>query len=183
VTVDDIAKEAGISKKTLYEQFDDKDAVVIACLDLNEQLMDDEQCAFSAQSDNAIHEIIMVIGQVEQMLGSMNANCIPDLQKYYPSAFTHFKTHMERNKQVMINNLKRGIKEGLYRKDFDIEFAVWMRLEQVVTMMQHPAIGKRFSPTLAQVESIKFYLYSISTIKGHELIEKYITQLKKKKTK
>jgi TetR/AcrR family transcriptional regulator, cholesterol catabolism regulator len=181
--VDDIAKEAGMSKKTLYEQFDDKDAIVIACIEMNERHMDEEQCLFCSKSDNAIHEVIMIIGQVERMLGSMNANCIPDLQKYYPSAFVHFKSHMERHQKVMISNLKRGIKEGLYRKDFDIEFAVWMRLEQVVAMMQNPAIGQRFTPTLAQVESIKFYLYSISTIKGHELIEKYIAQLKKKKSK
>jgi TetR/AcrR family transcriptional regulator, cholesterol catabolism regulator len=181
VTVDDIAKDAGISKKTLYEQFGDKDALIKACLFCHEQEMERRELELFSKAENAIHEIIMVMGMLEEMLKSMNVNCIPDLQKYYPSAFVDFRKHMDGHRVVMLGNIKRGVKEGLYRKDFDADFAVWMRLEHTMILMQNPAIGRDFNFVDAQLDSLKFFLYGISTIEGHQLIEKYISQLKKKK--
>jgi AcrR family transcriptional regulator len=181
VTVDDIARESGISKKTLYEQFPDKDAIIKVCIHCHEQKLDKLHEHFCGVSENAVHEIILVMKTMQEMLSAMNANCVSDLQRYYPEAFLEFRKHMNGQKNLILANLKRGVKEGLYRKDIDIEFTAWLRMEQIVFLIQHPTVTKQFDFVKAQLESIKLFLYSISTIEGHQLIEKYINQIKRKK--
>jgi TetR/AcrR family transcriptional regulator, cholesterol catabolism regulator len=181
VTVDDIAKQAGISKKTLYENFADKDEIVIAALtNIDKDMCAQEQVIFAA-SNNAIEEAIGHMVMMEKMLKSMNANCIPDLQKYYPAAFMGFKEHQKNQLESITKNLKRGIKEGFYRKSIDIHFCAWYRMTTIFSMLQNQELTKHFDPIDAQIEMMQHFLYGISTLKGHQLIEEHINKFKKRK--
>jgi TetR/AcrR family transcriptional regulator, cholesterol catabolism regulator len=181
VTVDEIAKHAGISKKTLYENFSDKDKIVYAVLDVIDAHMVEADCHICNNSDNAIQEAIGHMSMMENMLKTMNANCIPDLQKYYPASFKEFQSHKEAQRLSIIRNIKRGIKEGYYRKNLDVEFCAWHRIETIFQLLQSAEMAKNFNLIDAQIEVMQHFLFGISTLKGHELIEQHIKQFKKKK--
>src|ERR1035438_1244916 len=121
ITMDDIGKELGMSKKTIYTYFKDKDAVVLE-ISKNEFNLRKKECdEICSQSKNAIHEIILMMKQMGQMFSVMHAKLFYDLQKYHPDAwqvFNDFKVNYIL--QSIEKNLKRGIEEGLYRPELNI---------------------------------------------------------------
>ncbi len=115
ITMDDIAKQLGVSKKTIYQHFPDKDELVIEMTKLNIQRHFDEveKCCGPA-SINAIAEMFAVNNSVGEMIRSFNPIMFYDLQKYHPKAWLKFREF--RNKYVLTkitDNIKRGIEEGL----------------------------------------------------------------------
>jgi TetR/AcrR family transcriptional regulator, cholesterol catabolism regulator len=181
VSVDDISKQAGISKKTLYENFTDKDDLVIQAMNLVDADMEHKEAAIRKSSSNAIEEAIGHMLSMEEYLGKMNPTCFVDLQKYYPTALDKFEEDKTRIVESIKDNIKRGIKEGNYRKGLDIDFCAWHRFQSIFYMLQHPEFSKNFNMVKAQTEMMQYFMYGISTIKGHELIEQYISKHKKKK--
>jgi TetR/AcrR family transcriptional regulator, cholesterol catabolism regulator len=183
VTVDDIARHAGVSKKTLYEHFTDKDQLVLKALELVEKYFEESECAVSKDSPNAVAEAVSHMQVMEYFLRNLNPNCMPDLQRYYPQAFQAFELHKQNQINYIAANIKRGIKEGLYRKNIDIAFSAWFRFESIMTLLQHTELNKRFNMVEAHLEAMRHFLYGISTLKGHQLIEEHLQSLNKKKSK
>jgi TetR/AcrR family transcriptional regulator, cholesterol catabolism regulator len=181
VTVDEIAKQAGISKKTLYETFADKDAIVDASLNMFENQIHEQELLITNSSSSAIDEAMGHLMFLEQTLRLMNRNCITDLQRFYPSSFKIFIKQKQHHINTVVNNIKRGIKEGVYRKGINVELAAWSRIEHMFYMLESMDFSKKFDVIEAQIESMQLFLYSISTLKGHELIEQYFNKTKKKK--
>src|SRR5438046_1304441 len=115
VSMDDIAAQLGMSKKTLYQYYTDKDELVN---EVFKAVMDDNkskctQC--QVQGDNAIHEVFLSFDMVQEMLANMNPAVIFDMQKYHPSAFKKFQDY--RNNflyRIIKQNLEHGIREELY---------------------------------------------------------------------
>lgn len=133
ITMDDIAKQLGVSKKTIYQHYPDKDELVIAVTKLNISRHFDEveNCCGPAAHD-AISELLAVNSSVGEMIRSFNPIMFYDLQKYHPKGWIEFREF--RNKYVLnkiVDNMNRGIEEGLYREDINIEILSRMRLEQV----------------------------------------------------
>lgn len=181
VTVDDIAKASGISKKTLYENFTDKDDIVNKTLETIDCEMTNDEIAIVKQSANAIEEVIRLMGLFEQKFKSMNPNCIPDLQKYYPACFLQWEENRVEMEGRIKRNLKRGIKEGYYRKNINIDILAFVRVEEVMFVMMNQGAAKRFSFYELHFQMMESFLYGISTLKGHELIEQQLQQIKKAK--
>jgi TetR/AcrR family transcriptional regulator, cholesterol catabolism regulator len=178
VTVDDIAKASGISKKTLYEHFTDKDDIVNAVLASIDQTMNQDELAIAKKSANAIEEVIGLMWLFEAKFRAMSPNCIPDLQKYYPSCFLQWQDNRVEMEERIKRNLKRGIKENLYRKNINVEIMSFVRVEEIMFVMTNNAAMKRFSFVDLQIQMLESFLYGISSLKGHELI-KTITTIQK----
>lgn len=120
VTMDDLARELTISKKTIYKYFSDKPELVKAMIDMKME-MDQAICANSAQqSENAILEMLDISKFVIENIGSINPTVFYDLQKFYPEAWKVIEEHKWGFVLNMITvNIKRGIKEGLYRENLN----------------------------------------------------------------
>lgn len=120
VTMDDLAKELSISKKTIYKYYSDKPELVKAIIEMKVD-MDQAVCTNSAQqSNNAIEEMISISKFVIENIGSINPTVFYDLQKFYPEAWQVIQTHKWSFVLNMITvNIERGIKEGLYRKNLN----------------------------------------------------------------
>jgi AcrR family transcriptional regulator len=179
VTMDDIAKHLGMSKKTIYQHFSDKDELVTILI--NEKLSNQEctmdLCAKTAE--NAVQEIFFVIVNIHEMLSSMNAILFYDLQKYHPKAWLTFKEFKEQNlgKCIMVN-LERGINEGVYRAELNTEIITQMRLDQIDLIFNQHAQYNMNKYNLAQVmaEITEHFLYGICNHNGLDLIAKYKQQ-------
>src|SRR6188768_3923855 len=93
VSMDDIANQLGMSKKTIYQFYADKDelvnAVVSTIICHNESC-----CEFDRkESENAVHEMFLAMDMMMEMFSSMNPSIMFDMQKYHPKAFQTFYKH------------------------------------------------------------------------------------------
>ena len=175
VSMDDIANSLGISKKTIYQFFADKNELVDAVLE--ETLSDNKQNCDRNRSDsaNAVQEIFLSMDIAEQIFRNMHPSVIYDMQKYHPQAFARFLKHKnDYLYNIFSKNLERGIKEELYRPEIDIEILSRFRVESML-MTFNPEFYLTQKRNLAEVEQqlIEHYLFGIASLKGHKVILKY----------
>lgn len=174
--MDDIAKHLGISKKTIYQHFSDKDELVTILIDSKLSTQNCEIKAHEVKAENAVHEVFLGIENLNELLNSMNPKLFYDLQKYHSKAWLRFREFKEKSLGRSIEaNLERGLSEGVYRDNFNKDILTQMRLEQVDLLFnQHDHYTKN-KYTIAQViiEITQHFLYGVCNEKGLELIKQY----------
>lgn len=178
VTMDEISNQLGISKKTLYQSYADKEEIVHAVFD---SIMCDnkERCLCDRENaDNAIHEVFLAFDHVLQMFTEMNPAILFDLHKYHPNVYVKFNAYKyDFLYNVIKDNLQRGIKEELYRPEINVEIMTRYRIESSMLAF-NTEIFPQSKKDLAGVERelLEHFLYGLATSKGTKLIHKYIQQ-------
>lgn len=170
VTMDDIAKDLGISKRTIYQHYSDKEAILemVVRHELSTQKCDMDKLDMYA--DQPIEQMIQTSEQMRTALANINPVLLYDLKKYYPQAWQLFQSY--KNEVVMESireNLAKGIEQGLYRADLNIEILSILRLEQVELAFD-PTIyppGK-FNVIDLQQQLLHHFLRGLLTEKGCE---------------
>src|SRR5471030_967696 len=131
VTMDDIAKHLGMSKKTIYQFFKDKNELVMALVKMKLQEDEDQMCAIISKSGNVIEEMINMMKCSEEIFSRINPIVIHDLQKYHPDAWKQFQNFKS---GVIVHTLEellsKGIKQGYIRPDIDVKILARMRVSQ-----------------------------------------------------
>lgn len=180
VSMDDIATAIGSSKKTLYHHFSDKDSliseVVEEMLDRNCECFDKDR----EQSNNAVQEALMAMEGSAEMFKSINPSIVYDLHKYHPLAYQKFAKFKNQFLFEMVkNNILRGIEEGYYRSELDIEVLAKFRVNSIFIPF-NPDFYKGLSKDLSEVQRELFYhfLFGIATPAGYKLITKYQLKIK-----
>ncbi len=176
VTMDDIAKQLGMSKKTIYSHFADKNEIVNIVID--QRLNSNKEIIKETirQADNAVHEIFLALTNMKEQLSDINPALFYDLHKYHPQAWLYFKDFREKYLFTTIHdNLKRGIAESYFRKDIKADILTQMRLEQMDLIFSNSSSYTNGKYGIAHVmaELTEHFLYGICTLKGHKLINKY----------
>ena len=175
VTMDDLATQLGISKKTIYQYFKDKDALVSSVVEFelaNHALI----CNQSTQAaDNAVHEIFLLMSVIQEMFNRMNPLALFEIEKYYPLAFEKIKNHKDDYIFSMISaNLEKGIAEGLYRKDVDVTILSRYRLEtSLIPFNIHVFHPSKFDMLKVNLQIIEHFVYGVATLEGHKLMDNY----------
>ena len=122
VSVDDICHQIGMSKKTFYVYFKQKDELVTEVLNyMHDQHREQSMKALKGKSTL---ECVRLLIQLPSKLGNVHHEppFAYDLQKYYPNIYHDHITHVRRATREFITcHLKQGIEEGVYRKDLDVE--------------------------------------------------------------
>lgn len=175
VTMDDIAKELGMSKKTIYQFYKEKDDLVNQLCDMELKEHECDFDDFNKKASDPIHEIMLISEKMRSMMQNINPIFFMDLQKFYPTAFHRFQSFKENSayRNILIN-IKRGIAEGVYRGDLDPEFVSRLRLAQIDKLM----FGNYFSfdkVSFAKTNELilDIFIYGICTVKGHKLFNNY----------
>ncbi len=175
VTMDDIAKHLGMSKKTLYQFFNDKNELVIA---LMKKKLNEDECQMQEimhDSSNVIEEMINMMKCSESIFSKINPIVIHDIQKYHPEAWAQFQKFKSDVLVATLEELlKKGIKQGLIREDIDVKIMAKMRVNQVEmgfnsTIFPQP----QFNTWKVQYQLMEHFNYGICTLKGHELLDQY----------
>ena len=179
VTMDEIATQLGMSKKTIYQYYTDKDQLVDAVA--VEEIQFSQQCCMrdSASAENAIEEIFKVMEFVEVMFRNMNPSMLHDLEKYHPVGYKKFLDHKNKFLYEMVKkNIERGIKEELYRPEIDLEIMARYRLESMMLVFNTGLFpSSKFNLVKLHQEILEHFLYGLATLKGYKLILKYKQQL------
>ena len=178
VTMDEIANQLGMSKKTIYQYYTDKDQLVEAVAEKEISFSQESCLKDMAASTNAIDEIFRVMAFVEVMFRNMNPAMLYDLEKYHPAGYRKFLQHKNIFLSDMIKrNLERGIEEELYRPEINIEVLTRLRLENMMLGFNTEVFSpSKFNLVELQHELIEHFLYGVATLKGYKLIIKYKQQ-------
>lgn len=175
VTMDEIASQLGVSKKTIYQYYSDKDElvdVVVRDITSYSKFLCDQNIG---TSKDAIHELFQAMNVIQQVIGDMNPVMMYDLERAHPNSYKVFLDF--RNKylhDVIVANLNRGIKEGLYRPDINIELVTRIRLEGLMLAFnQHVFPPSKFNLAETQKSIIEHFLFGVASLKGYNLIIKY----------
>lgn len=176
--MDDIASGLGMSKKTLYQYYADKeelvDAVFVTVIEGNKaQCLKDR-----SRAENAVHEIFLAFDMMQDMLVKMNPVVIFDLEKYHPAVHKKFHEHKYGFLYKMIkSNLEQGIEEELYRPEMDIDVMTRFRIESIMLPFNSDVFPNNRTQLLhIEQELLEHFLYGLATPKGQKLIQKYKSQ-------
>lgn len=175
VSMDDIAYHLGISKKTIYQYYEDKDALVEGVLDieLKRNFEDCERNKLNKQ--NSIHEFFLSMDAMKEMFKQLNPTIIHDIQKYHPKCFRKLNQHKQDFfYNIIKDNLELGIKEDLYRPEINIDILTKFHLETFfITTNSEIFPVSKYNLTIVSQEILENFLYGIATTKGIEKIDQY----------
>jgi len=175
VTMDDIAKHLGMSKKTIYQFFKDKNELVIALVKKKLKEDEDQIEDIMRRSANVIEEMINMMKCSEDIFSRINPIVIHDMQKYHPEAWAEFQKFKA---DVLISTLEelltKGIQQGYIRPDIDVKIIARMRVSQVEMGFNTSIFPmSEFNPWKVQVQFLEHFNYGICTLKGYKLLNQY----------
>jgi AcrR family transcriptional regulator len=176
VTMDEIATENGISKRTLYEHFRDKNTLLEECLNLMQKRMVSFTETFMAESKSILDMVCMVHEHQSDLMINMRINFFDELNKFYPEVFkNHYSRFLDFHKKVTIEFLQRGQDQGFFLKDIDKELVTKVLIE-ISSLIENSDVFSLKNHTRKQLfrESVIIYFRGISTTAGIKMIDKYL---------
>lgn len=174
ITMDDVARELGISKKTIYEHFTDKNDLVNKVYEYEHKFKNQQFDNLFTKGENAIQGLFLVIHFMDEMLKEHNYVVDYDLKKYYPEVFEKKRKRMiEGVYEKIYNNLIRGIKEKLYRSDMDPELIARLHVSRIVSVITSDIFTvEEFTNNNNRRELMIYHIRGIATEKGIKVLEK-----------
>lgn len=175
ITMDDIACHLSISKKTIYRYFPDKKHIVNEEIKTALVKVAADLDIIRSEASDAVDEILDILDYMKEMFANLSPAVFYDLQKYYPATWKMFREFQQDYlRWSLVDNLERGIREGYYREELDIEITAQLRMNQFLcTYDPNLFPTPKFNLRDVQMQSITLFLYGIVTLKGFRLIKNY----------
>jgi TetR/AcrR family transcriptional regulator, cholesterol catabolism regulator len=167
LTMDEMARQLGVSKKTLYQYVKDKNELVELCISLQHE---DEQQMIAeivGTSDNAIEQMLRISRVIIEKLRNIHPSIFFDLAKYHPSAMKL----MDCQKEEFIcgsiaENVVVGIKQGIYRKNLNPEIISAIYVGMIDLMMTDKIFHLKMKPDEIYSEMFRYHIRGIASEKG-----------------
>lgn len=180
ITMDDIAREMGISKKTLYQHIENKNDLLEKIFNTELENSDCYIENIDSENINAIEELFIIMKFLIELMKEYSPSSIYDMRKYYPELH-HKMTHIRREKvhgRVM-KNLEKGISEGLYRNDINKSLIARVQVERMEKTFDNDylSVEEIATPDIF-LELFKYHIRGIATAKGIKELDKEIEKLK-----
>ena len=173
VTMDDVCRELGISKKTLYQYVSDKNDLIAKVLD--QDIQEDEKviCALQTSGLSAIDELLHIQKMVTEKLQHMHSSIIYDLKKYYPESWGRIIRH--RNEFIVgciEQNIIKGQQEGVFRTDIHSALIAKIYASRIEVSID-PSLysGLKITPAEVYAEAMRYHIRGIATEKGLKYLE------------
>ncbi|RAJ11741.1 TetR/AcrR family transcriptional regulator [Arenibacter echinorum] len=176
VTMDDLANEMGISKKTIYTHFENKTRLVQECtFSLFNQINSGIDCICTT-GKNPIEELYEIKKFVISHLKDEKSSPQYQLQKYYPKIFSNLrKKQYELMQECTINNIKRGLELGIYRENLNVEFVSRIYISGVASIKDERFFPEgNFAAKDLQDYFLEYHLRGIVTPKGRKILNDII---------
>jgi TetR/AcrR family transcriptional regulator, cholesterol catabolism regulator len=173
ITMDEIASKIGISKKTLYQHAENKADLIQQVI---QQHSEQEKCigeVIRNKSLNAIDEVLGMVSYATELLRQFSPNLVYELQKYYPESWKIVdKLHNEHIFNDVKNNLERGVREGLYRTDFNIPIITKLYVAQTLHIIDESIFpNKEFAAEQVLKEFVMYHLQGVVSPKGAAVLK------------
>jgi AcrR family transcriptional regulator len=181
VTMDAIATDLGISKKTIYQHFPDKESIVFEVVKTFTEQDLEKWAELDRLYPNVIEKIFKSFEMVKDMLVQMNPRLLFEIQKYFPNAYQLFVEHGEKCiYENLIADFKKGAQFGYFRNDIDFELLARLRMAEV-DLAFNPDFypSNKLSLYETQLTLLDIFMRGILTEKGLTLYTSYQNNLTK----
>lgn len=173
--MDDVAKELGMSKKTIYQCVENKAELVHLTL---KNYLDEERITLESimkESDNSIDEMIQMISYFFNQVRDFDTTSMNDLKKYYHETWKMYLEYRYQFLQKLFTeNLQRGIRQGVYRKDLNAVIIARMHISAVDVMFDQQVFPPRqFVFLNVYKEYLHYHLRGIVSPKGMKVLEQH----------
>lgn len=174
VTMDDIAKELGISKKTVYQNVASKTDLISKIMFRHFERQKKEMCEVGMQSIDAIDEMFRLTKYAVQQLHQLTPKFLYDLQKYEQLIWvTLKKNYLEYGQKIIGENIKRGQKQGVYRVDINTNIITKLYMSNIFSLVDEDIFPLNdFDKESLFMEYIKYHIRGIATKKGIKVTSK-----------
>ncbi|MGE5356108.1 MAG: TetR/AcrR family transcriptional regulator [Deltaproteobacteria bacterium] len=168
VTMDDIANDLGISKRTLYEHFESKESIISKIVDFH---IENEKYQFEKiqnESKNAIEMMIRLSDLIFHMYNKLHPSVMSDLKKHYTESWKSIESfHTEAIREIIEQNIILGIREGLYRIDIDpvVLSLLFVKQLQLFSDDSNIHLEKKSKPDIIQ-QFFDYNMYGLLSKKG-----------------
>lgn len=176
VTMDDIANELAISKKTIYSHFSTKLKLVEATTFYVFEQINSGICSICSSNINPIEEIFLIKTLIMQQLKGEKTSPQYQLQKYYPKIFETLKQKQFESVNTCISgNLTRGIEQGFYRNNLDINLITRLYFNGIMGIKNVDLFPTNdFTSSYLMHSYLEYHIRAIATEKGIQKLEKII---------
>lgn len=176
VTMDDIACEMCISKKTIYKYFHNKEMLIEEGTEVVHQKIHSLIDEVIAKDFNAIEENFEMRKMFKEMFQSFDHSPAYQLKKHYPEIYSKMMANeIEDCNTVFSQNVLKGIAQGLYRKDVDIETAVKFYYTLIFSINENTQFEKDAAEL--ELKALEYHTRAIATEKGIIELEKQLTKI------
>ncbi|WP_297517472.1 TetR/AcrR family transcriptional regulator [Flavobacterium sp.] len=174
VTMDDIACEMCISKKTIYKYFSNKEKLIEEGTEVVHQKIHMLMDEVVAQNYNAIAENFEIRKMFKEMFQSFDHSPAYQLKKHYPEIYEKMMANeIEDCSQLFTQNIEKGIGEGLYRPEVDIAAAVQFYYTLIFSINENTLFEKEASEL--EAKALEYHTRAIATPAGLEELERQLT--------
>jgi len=180
VSMDDISRELGISKKTVYTHFENKKEIVEKAFIHFTKIEEQTITAIHQQASDALDEMFKITDYTMGFLRIMKPTLTYDLQKYYKPIFDSVQNkHYKFIEKIIAENLDRGKKEGLYRKTIDSTILAKLFIGNIMVMTDEKIFpSSEYLKSVVYYQSIGHHLYGIVNKSSLKKLEDYLKKLK-----
>ncbi|WP_229367633.1 TetR/AcrR family transcriptional regulator [Telluribacter humicola] len=176
--MDDIAREIGISKKTIYQHFQDKEAIVEEVIkhELEKLRADMEQ--IEREADNPIEQMLQASRCLQREMNNVNPVLLFDIKKYCHNGWELFQSHKHEHVIKSVRrNLEKGIQQGLYREDLNVDLMARLHIEQIELVFDPTVFPiNQYNPVEVKTQVLHHFLRGLLTEKGFQLYNQYVDQ-------
>ncbi len=176
VTMDDIANDLGISKKTIYKYYKNKVELVDEAVSYFHADMHKTITAICAVGYNAIQENFEIKKNFKNMFNNSDDSPVYQLEKYYPKTYKKIiANELSIYKECITNNLVKGIREGLYRKDINMELSAKFYFSLMLSV-HDSSLHTYNKNTMNQQEfhALEYHTRAIATKKGLQVLQEQL---------
>ena len=173
ITMDDIACEICISKKTIYKYFSNKDILIEESIQLVHKEIHETIDKIVAQNFNAIEENFEIKRMFKEMFKSAESSPIYQLKKHYPEVYAKaLSSQIEVCETCFRNNILKGINEGLYREHLDVDNYIKFYYTLIFKINENTASG--IEAEELEVKALEYHIRAMATLAGIIELEKHL---------
>jgi len=173
ITMDDIACEMCISKKTIYKYFSNKDVLIEQSVELVHKEVHETIDKIVAQNFNAIEENFEIKRMFKEMFKSAESSPIYQLKKHYPEVYAKALTsQIEVCETCFRNNILKGMNEGLYRENLDVDNYIKFYYTLIFNINENTASG--IEAEELELKALEYHIRAMATLAGIIELEKHL---------
>ncbi|TNE79734.1 MAG: TetR/AcrR family transcriptional regulator [Bacteroidetes bacterium] len=172
VSMDDVAREVGMSKKTIYQHFTDRTHLVDAVIEHHIQTIKTNCDTICYEMENPIDQLLEIARYFHSLTRQMNPTLLFDLKKYFPQSWKKLSAfRLDQVHEQISDNLLKGREMGLYRTDFNIDIVVKLYIHLVGVILDDDLFPKvQYTFKELHHEMLMYHLHGISTFAGIEYL-------------
>lgn len=172
VTMDDIAHELTMSKRTLYQIFADKEELLLACVKHHGEVEAELLQNLAEQTSNVLEFLLVFFKEKLKHIDEVSPQFISDLTKY-PRVIEYINQSKHAQEDDAVNFLNKGKEQGLFREDVNFRIVSRQLSSGLDTMVRNGLIEK-YPQSELFANTVIPYIRGCTTAKGMELMDKFM---------